>query len=78
MKEIPGPSGGGDLEAFHTPLRFKPGKACQCRLLALRDMLRRAATSVATGGIAEVVEQPPFERTTLVTHSRLGKAFWKC
>jgi hypothetical protein len=33
MKEIPGPSGGGDLEAFHTPLRFKPGKACQCRLL---------------------------------------------
>jgi hypothetical protein len=32
-------------------------------------MLRRAATSVATGGIAEVVEQPPFERMTLVTQS---------
>jgi hypothetical protein len=29
-------------------------------------MLRRDATSVATGGIAEVVEQPPFERKTLV------------
>src|SRR4029077_72688 len=28
------PSGGGDLEAFSHPLRFKPGKACQCRLLA--------------------------------------------
>jgi hypothetical protein len=35
--------------------------------LALRDMLRRDATSVATGGIAEVIGQPPFERTTLVT-----------
>jgi hypothetical protein len=35
--------------------------------LAHRDILRRDATSVAAGGIAEVVEQPPFERTTLVT-----------
>jgi hypothetical protein len=39
---------------------------------ALRDILRRDATSVATGGIAEVVEQPPFERTTLVTRNGLS------
>ena len=36
---------------------------------ALPDILRRDATSVATGGIAEVVEPQPFERTTLVTLS---------
>ena len=43
---------------------------CMSPQVALRDILRRDATSVATGGIAEVVEQPPFEGTTLVTRSR--------
>jgi hypothetical protein len=43
---------------------------CMSLRLALRDILRRDATSVATGGIAEVGEQPPFEKTTLVTLCR--------